>query len=209
MSGGDTIDWEGLKTKLARLHGAQGQGSGAGLARERAVLRMRAERLARRGRDKAAEAKRLPVLAFRIKGEVYAVELLHLVEAATAIRCTPLPGAPPELVGVTNLRGEIRPVLDAAGILNAGGAAPAAAEAPPNGAIMAVFLRRQGAEVGLKVDAIDKVRLIREDELSAAATTSVFVKGVTPDMLIVLDASAILALPMVRGGDGAGAAEES
>jgi purine-binding chemotaxis protein CheW len=194
---GDTLDWADLKNRLQRSREALTDNLGGLPARGRAVLRMRAERLARRGRDKAAEGALLPVLVFRVREETYAFELASLVEAAPSVRCTPLPGAPPELVGVTNLRGEIRPVLDAAVLLSSGG------EAEPEETSRVLFLRREGAEVGLRVDTVDRVRMIREDDLAAAtagaATASPFVKGVTRDMIIVLDARAFLALPLVGG----------
>lgn len=197
----DHLDWTELKERLERSRAHLADPRDDHSARGRAVLRMRAERLARRGREKNAEVRHLPVLTFRVRGETYAMDLGGLVEAATAVRCTPLPGAPPELVGVTNLRGEIRPVLDAAVLLNAAG------EAPVAGTSQVVFLRRKGAEVGLRVDSVDRVRLVREDDLAAAvagaATASPFVKGVTRDMLIILDAAAFLALPLVGGRERA------
>ncbi|MEO5336286.1 MAG: chemotaxis protein CheW [Magnetospirillum sp. WYHS-4] len=210
---GNNFDWDTLKERLERSRQALAGSLAANPARNRATLRMRAEWLANRGRDRGAGARQMAMLSFRVRGETYAFELNDLVETASALRCTPIPGASPELVGVTNLRGEIRPVLDAATLLNAAGVAPPIEDDRAPDAAVVVFLRRQGAEVGLKVDALDRVRMVRADDLAAAAsgaaTASPFVKGVTREMLIVLDARAILALPIVGTGNRASGEETS
>ena len=53
-------------------------------------------------------------LGFRIAGEVYGVELLRVREIIPCGALTRLPGVPPCVRGVVNLRGRVLPVVDLA-----------------------------------------------------------------------------------------------
>jgi hypothetical protein len=57
------------------------------------------------------------VLLVPVGGDWYALELLAVREVVVAGRLEPLPGAPPTVVGLANLRGEVVPVLDTAALL--------------------------------------------------------------------------------------------
>jgi purine-binding chemotaxis protein CheW len=48
----------------------------------------------------------------RIGAETYAVPVEHVLEVAELGEVTPIPGSPPELLGVRNLRGQILPIVD-------------------------------------------------------------------------------------------------
>ena len=61
------------------------------------------------------QALLLPVGADR-----YAVELTAVREVVRGPAVVPLPGAPPAVLGVMNLRGEVVPVLDTAALLGSG-----------------------------------------------------------------------------------------
>jgi chemotaxis protein histidine kinase CheA len=58
-------------------------------------------------------------LLLPVGAERYAVELTAVREVLVAPAPTPLPGAPPTVLGVVNLRGEVVPVLDTAALLGA------------------------------------------------------------------------------------------
>lgn len=53
-----------------------------------------------------------PLLRFELAGESYAFDVVKTREVLTQARVTPLPQAPPSLVGVLNLRGSVIPVVD-------------------------------------------------------------------------------------------------
>ena len=53
----------------------------------------------------------------RAGGEEYALSVRDVIEVAEVGRVTPVPGAPPAVVGVRNLRGAVLPVRDLAGML--------------------------------------------------------------------------------------------
>ena len=82
-------------------------------------------------------------LRVRVGGEQYAIEIAAVREVDRIESLTPVPGAPPGVLGVRNLRGTIIPVLDLAAILNV--ARPGAP-----GAIAVV--ERKGWVAGLAID---------------------------------------------------------
>ena len=51
-------------------------------------------------------------LGFSLKGQRYAVSLASVREVIRPGGITPVPGAPEDVLGIVNLRGQIVPVLD-------------------------------------------------------------------------------------------------
>ncbi len=54
----------------------------------------------------------MDVLTFQMQGDPYGVELKDVDEVLHMATCRPLPGAPPFVAGVLNLRGDLLPVVD-------------------------------------------------------------------------------------------------
>jgi len=80
--------------------------------RARALLRQRAEELARPAED-AGPAVQEPFLHFRLgRSEEYGVAGTAVEEAVTVTTIARVPCAPPSVVGVINRRGQMLPVLD-------------------------------------------------------------------------------------------------
>jgi purine-binding chemotaxis protein CheW len=50
----------------------------------------------------------------RVGAEEYAIPVRHVPEVAELGDVTPVPGAPPQVLGIRNLRGEVIPVFDLA-----------------------------------------------------------------------------------------------
>lgn len=84
-------------------------------------------------------------MCFSIAGESYAVNILQLREVLPEARPVPVPGAPPEVLGVLNLRGEIITLLDLRRWLGL----PAGAVDGP-----VLVLELAGLSLGLRVDAV-------------------------------------------------------
>jgi chemotaxis signal transduction protein len=59
-------------------------------------------------------------LLLPVGAEWYAVELATVREVLRRPEITPLPGAPPTVLGVLNVRGEVVPALDTAAVLGLG-----------------------------------------------------------------------------------------
>ena len=202
MTDGDGgIDWGQVKERLKKAEAGLGRAYGIHPSRARAIMRRRAARLAARGRKEKEAALPLSLLQFRLGGETFAVELGRVAEVATRVAITPIPGASPELLGVANLHGEIRPVLDTAMLIGL----PAWEEGDMLEAV--VYLRREVGEIGIRVDAVDRVREIDKSEIGHPggenAMMGPFVAGVTDDLTILLDAGGILE-PPIAGSNGRG-----
>ncbi len=79
------------------------------------VLRERAVRLSQPVEEPPSDLTR--VVVFRLGGELYGLEVVHVVEIFRPERLTPIPGAPTYIEGVTNLRGDIVTVIDLKALL--------------------------------------------------------------------------------------------
>ncbi|HWA97685.1 MAG TPA: chemotaxis protein CheW [Pirellulales bacterium] len=163
-------------------------GDRASSERLAAVFRERAERLAARETTRAARVT-TPMLVFELTPERYAVELANVMQVMPLANCTPIPGAPASLLGVINLRGDIRSVVDLRQILQL-------PNREPNVQGYLIVLRHADRVVGARVDQVHCVQGIELAELIEPSPElrrlhGAFVKGIDPDMRIVLDAAAI------------------
>jgi chemotaxis signal transduction protein len=154
------------------------------------IYRRRAERLARR-RTEGDTATTTGALVFGAGDERYALELSTLAEVVPYRSCTPVPGAPAALLGVVNLRGDIRSVVDLRVMLGL----PRRGN-EPGGYVL--ILREADGSLGLAVDRIDEVRQFDAAHLTPPPDGSApgharLVRGITPDSVLVLDTAAIVA----------------
>lgn len=160
------------------------------------VLKLRARRLAAARTLGDDRPQGMAVLCFHIASESYAVPLSDLTEVMPLGQWTPVPGLPQHLLGVTNVRGEIHPVLNLHAMLTL--------PEPAAGArAYAVFLRRAGRGVGLRVDGLSRICHIDPAQLTvpheaANGLPQRFVAGITPETLILLDSRQILALDVLQ-----------
>lgn len=161
------------------------------------ILKQRARRLALpRVPAGAIAAKGRAVLCFSIGREVFALPLSDLSEVTPLGRWTPVPGQSRHLLGVTNVRGEIRPVLDLHDMLTL--SAP-----DPNQGAYALYLRRASRDVGVRVDGLGDIRFIDPGKLTMPHQTANglpqrFIAGIDADTLILLDVQQILALDVLQ-----------
>ena len=87
-----------------------------------------------------------------LAAEAYAVPVEHVLEAAELGSLREVPGARPELLGVSNLRGQILPVVDLATLLKVGSAMQRVA---PPGRLLVTEAR--GFQVGFAVDEVNGI----------------------------------------------------
>ncbi|MBH9575468.1 chemotaxis protein CheW [Inhella proteolytica] len=97
------------------------------------------------------------VLTFSLAGADYALDLRWVREIRTPETPTPLPGQPPAVLGVTNLRGDMVPLLCLRTQLQQ------AAPTQGSGAVVVVQLPR--GLLGLLVDAVQDVRELDAGDL--------------------------------------------
>lgn len=100
-------------------------------------------------------------LTFFLAGEEYGLEILKVQEIIGLMAITPVPGTPPYLLGVINLRGKLIPVLDIRlkfGI--------EAQESRKENCIIVVEV--QSHKVGVVVDSVSEVLDIAPEDVEAA-----------------------------------------
>jgi len=180
-----SVNWEQVRSRLRASEEALEEALRAGPQRIQIAYQQRAVRLAKTQASPTAVSPGLPVIIFRLARERYAIELKYLAEVLPFTRCTPVPGAPPQFLGVINLRGELRGVLDLSQLL-----ALPESESTKSGFIL--MLRRSGLGVGLKVDSIEDLYEIRPEELTRPMQAN-YLKGLASGTLPLLDADILLA----------------
>jgi purine-binding chemotaxis protein CheW len=179
------IDWDLVRSRLQSTDRALDEALTESPERMATAYRQRAHRLAGAQAEPGLASAGSPALIFRLARERYAIELADVTEVLPFARCTRPPGSPDQFRGVINLRGELRAVLDLATLL-------AISENGERNSGFVLMLRRPGREIGLKVDAIEELREIRPEELSAPAQGS-YVKGIASGGLMLLNVEAVLA----------------
>lgn len=158
-------------------------------ADERRILRQRAIALAQEPAREAAEAQ-LEIVTFLLADEQYAIEANFVREVYPLTDLVPLPCTPPFVVGVINVRGQILSVIDLKRFF----------DIPDRGASdlnKVIILHAQGLEVGILADVIVGTRSLPPAALQPPPPTlsgvrAEYLKGITSEPLMVLDAPAIL-----------------
>lgn len=112
----------------------------------------------------AAVQERVPYLGFFLGAEVYGLPLQQLREVTHLTRLRCIPGAPPSVAGLVNLRGEIICALNPKTILSLSETAPA--ETP-----FLVVLHGFGEPLGLVVDSITDIYAISPDQIESPLAT--------------------------------------
>ncbi|HEX3727647.1 MAG TPA: chemotaxis protein CheW [Pirellulales bacterium] len=198
MSTRTAIDWTAIKARIEESQAAMDQNLVVEGDRLRQVFCDRAWQLATRSAVSDRPRDAWPALTFSVGGERYCIALTSAVEVLRCACLAPLPGAPPQLLGVVNVRGQICSVLDLARLL----------ELPESGESTrqyAVLVRHRNIDVGLAIDEVGQVATISPAEVAAAsgellALAPQYVRGRTPDGVAILDMDAIFSHPVFLSG---------
>ncbi len=156
----------------------------------RAVLEERARRLARPPAP-PAPADTLEVITFTLANETYAVESRYILEVSRLADLSLLPGAEPPVFGVTAWRGELLTVLDLRPVLGLSAAAL-------NDLSRVIVLGVTRAAFGVLVDTVLELVTLPASEVRAppegVAAQRDYLRGVTPEAVLVLDGQRVLRL---------------
>lgn len=161
---------------------------------EARVLRERARRLASAPPQETTHAT-VEVLEFGLADERYAIEAGHVHDVQPLRELTALPCTPDFLRGLVNIRGRLVPVIDLKKFFGL----------PEPGITdlhRVLVLRTDDMELGLLADTVEGVHPIDIDAIQPSLPTlggidAHYLRGITPDRLVVLDAQAILADPRI------------
>lgn len=195
------INWQEAYTRLEQIRQAVGTG---GLSPEEArrILKERAQVLAQPPEEVETPAEVLGLLVFSLDRERYGVEPTHVLDVAPLRRLTRIPDTPPFVLGVMNYLGTLRPVLDLRRFLDYG------AQGGIDGKWV-VTVETGGMMFGIACNAVAGMVRVGAQDLAPppaaiAAGRRAFIRGVTKDMVTVLDLEALTQDPRIVVNDEIG-----
>ena len=132
------------------------------------------------------------ILTFHLGGGSFCIPAHFVREVQQLGDVTPLPGTPPFVVGLINLRGRLLATLDIRPLLDM-------VQGPPQADAFLLILAANGIEVGLLADGVVEVRRSDDDltpVFSAVTGRGIaWVRGVDRHLNLWLDAPALLSDP--------------
>jgi purine-binding chemotaxis protein CheW len=190
------IDWNEIRGRLAGAEAALEQGISLSREKTKSVLQERAQALSREPVESRNAEDQIEVLEFLLAYERYAVEASYVREVYPLKDLTPLPGTPPFVLGIINMRGRILSVVDLKKLM----------DLPEKGLTdlhKVIVISDGDMEFGLLADAVQEVGRIPKAEIQPALPTliglkSEYLKGVTGQRVVVLEVGQILADPQLK-----------
>ena len=190
MSEGAPVDWEEVRSRLNTLASRAERGFDPSPEEEARLLKQRARDLARESGDPHEGLETLELVEFVVAGEHYAISLEHVREVGVLKELTPVPCTPDFVLGIINLRGEIHTLIDLRAFFDL----PRTALTDLN---KVLILASDELRIGILADSIRGVRSLLLTDLQPALPTltekrAEYLRGITADRLIVLDALRLL-----------------
>lgn len=133
------------------------------------------------------------LVTFRLEDETYGINVMHVQEVLRVTEIAPVPGAPPYVLGIINLRGNVVTVIDTRSRFGL----------PPGEigeASRVVIIESEMQVVGILVDSVAEVVELKGSEIDSAPNvgneeSSKFIQGVATsdnNLLIVVDLNKLL-----------------
>ncbi len=191
------LDWQEIHRRLDIARAALERGLTPTPEEKKRILKARAHALARAPEEKN-DQEQLEVVEFLLAYERYGVESSFVREVCPLKELTFLPGAPAFLAGIMNVRGQIVPVVDLKKFF----------DLPRKGLTdlnKVIIISNGRIEFGILADVVFTVGHVPLSELQSSLPTltgvrAEYLKGMTPNRLIVLEAAKLLADPKVNIG---------
>jgi purine-binding chemotaxis protein CheW len=193
QNGKAALSWDRARARLATAEQITREALQPSPARSRALLEARARQLAIPPPEPPRPGELLDVAVFALARERYAIETRLLREIVRFADYTPVPGAADFLVGVTNLRGEILPVVDLRRFFGL----------PDRGLTdqsRVLVLGHDRRDLGVLADDTHDLISVRADAIFAPSPAAPskgrsYIRGFTEDAVIVLDGEKLLRDP--------------
>jgi purine-binding chemotaxis protein CheW len=184
------LDWSEIHRRIETAHAGRDQGVTRSVEEKNAILQTRAKALAREPEEKTAVEEYLEVVEFSLAYETYGIQSSYVREVYPLKELTPLPGTPPFVLGVINVRGRILSVIDIKKFF----------DLPGKGLTdlnKVIILRSDSMEFGILADTILGVRNMSLSDLQPSLPTLTgireeYLRGVTRERVVVLDARKLL-----------------
>jgi purine-binding chemotaxis protein CheW len=110
---------------------------------------------------KATESSTMRAAVISLGGELFTIDLKNVREVFVVESITPVPGMPSGLVGVTNLRGTVIPLVDLRSMFALNSDATLR---------YAVVVQHGNWQVGVLVDTVPEIRILSKDQFFPAPT---------------------------------------
>jgi len=185
------IDWAEVRARLDAAQAAGEQAWTPGADQTGRILRDRALALAAEPSETQTPDQSIEVVEFLLAHERYAIETAYVREVYPLEHLTPLPCTPAFVLGIVNLRGEIVSVIDLRKFF----------DLPQSGLPdlnKVIVLESANMVFGILADTVLGVRRIPLAEIQPTLPTLTgirekYLKGITPERAVVLDAGKLLA----------------
>lgn len=174
------IDWNAVNERLRQSEQKLAEVLSPNPDRIRRIQAERAARLASR-RGAGTVETTIPMLLVEAGGERIAVDAREVSEVVRIVTLTPVAGAPGEVLGVTNLRGELYSVMGMQSFVQA--------SRPSGETVWGIALRHPVLRLILGIDAVLRIENIPASTLAAVENN---VLRIQDEIAIVLDTRAIL-----------------
>lgn len=144
-------------------------------------------------KNKTSEDPVLQWVTFKLAGETYGINVMQVQEVLRYSEIAPVPGAPPYVLGIINLRGNVVTVIDTR---HRFGLEPG--EVTDNTRI--VIIEADNHVVGILVDSVAEVVYLRQSEIETAPNvgndeSAKFIQGVchkNGELLILIELNKLL-----------------
>jgi purine-binding chemotaxis protein CheW len=190
MNAAKEINWDDMRRRITEVGLAISEGFRPSADAEKRLLHTRAQALAAELAVEEGAAESIEAVEFELASEHYALAISQVREVSLLKELTPVPCTPPFVLGLINLRGEICTVIDLKKFF----------DLPDRGITelnKIIIVQHDDMQLGILADAIRGVRRIRLQDMQPALPTLTgiradYLRGVTSDRLVVLDAARIL-----------------
>ncbi|MDD5242753.1 MAG: chemotaxis protein CheW [Syntrophorhabdaceae bacterium] len=185
-----SIDWRQVHSRVETARLAMEQGCAKTQEEKIKILKERARTLSQEREEKETDTGYIDVVAFSLAYEEYAIESFYVREVYPMKELTPVPGTPPFVLGIINVRGQILSVIDIKKFF----------DLPEKGLTdlnKVIIIRDDSMEFGILADVVLGTRhiMLSEIQQSLPGFTGIraqYLKGVTRGRAAVLDAGKLL-----------------
>lgn len=191
------FDWAAVRERLESARQAVEAAARPAAADRARILKARASALALEPEKQQHSAFAIDVVEFMLSYERYAIDTAFVREVHPLKDITALPGAPPFVAGIVNVRGRIVTAIDMKRFFDL----PAKGLTDFN---KLIILEDGQMEFGLLVDAVLAVQRLALTDIQASLPTLTgvranYLQGVTTQRVVVLNAAKLLADPLILG----------
>jgi len=185
------IDWSAIRARLERAEAGLEEALKPSPERAKAIMDERARILSQVTASTRTPGTSMDAIEFGLGKEHYAIEVAYVREVVRLVDYTVVPGVPEYIVGVTNLRGTVLPIVDLRRFFSV-------ATTGPSDQSRIIVLGAERVEFGVLADEAHGQLALGADDILASPGDlpeigRPYLRGVTRDAVIILDGAILIA----------------